>query len=68
MTKLKAAPKHRIAKGARRIRDFTATAAVVAAASATLLFHGEYAHTLAPFLVLSVSVAVGWFNKPGSRP
>lgn len=43
-------------------------AVVMVAASATLLFHGEYAHVLAPLVVLSVSVAVGWFNKPGSQP
>ncbi|MFA5629962.1 MAG: DoxX family protein [Porticoccaceae bacterium] len=43
-------------------------AVVMVAALATLLLHGEYAHAVAPLAVLSVSVAVGWFNKPGSQP
>ncbi len=42
--------------------------AVMLAACATVVLHGEHAHAIAPLGILAVAVAVAWFNKPGKRP
>lgn len=39
-------------------------AAIMLAASATVLFHGEHAHAMAPLVVLAFSAAIGWFDRP----
>ncbi|MCB5190433.1 DoxX family protein [Methylobacillus arboreus] len=38
--------------------------AIMGGAAATVLLHGEYAHAVAPLVILALSVLVGWFNKP----
>lgn len=39
-------------------------AVVMLSAVATVVLHGEYAHAIAPLVVLAVSVTVGWFHRP----
>lgn len=42
-------------------------AAIMAAAVATLALHGEYAHSIAPLVVLTIAAVVGWINRPAGR-
>lgn len=39
-------------------------AGVMVGASATVLWHGEYTHAIAPLTVLVVCIVVGWFARP----
>lgn len=38
--------------------------AVMGAAAATVLLHGEFTHAIAPLVVLAAALTVGWQNRP----
>ncbi|AIG05024.1 Uncharacterised protein [Pseudomonas fluorescens] len=39
-------------------------ASIMIAASATVLLHGEYLHSIAPLVVLIIAVSVAWLHRP----
>lgn len=41
-------------------------ALVMIGATATVVFHGEYAHATAPVVVLLVSIAIAWIHRPAT--
>lgn len=40
-------------------------AAAMVGAAATVLWHDELTHSIAPLVVLTLCLVVGWVNKPG---
>lgn len=57
-----------LARARTRLWGAALGCAVMLAALATVTFHGEYGHGVAPLVVATLSIVVGWFAWPKRLP